>query len=464
MQGESQAPGRLVSVAMLSLVEAAEGLRSRKLSAVELTRECLDRIEKLNPVLNAFITVTVDLALEQAERADAEIAAGQWRGPLHGIPIALKDLIDVAGVRTTAGSRQFTNRIATEDAAIVTRLKQAGAVIVGKNNLHEFAFGGSGIVSAFGAVRNPWNTERITGGSSSGSAAAVAAGMCVAAIGTDTAGSVRCPAALCGVVGHRPSRGVLRNDGIVPLAQSFDTPGPIARTVRDAAIILDCLSAPGAMNVSAGLDEPVSKLKVGIARNLSDDGDPEVARCFNTAVATIFGLVARVAEFELHWETPPAIRSYEIYRYHKEMLHRTPELYDPRTLDRVRDTAGVSEADYRQAVSDLAEFKRRVRDFETFDVVLTPTVPIAAPSLSELESLDSQALRQFELRYLLKNTFPFSSLWWPSVSVPCGFTSDGLPVGMQVSAAPGADLVTLRLAHAYEQAAEWHQRVPPISS
>ena len=463
MQGESQSPGRVVSIAMLSLTEAAEQLRSRRLSAVELMRDCLDRVERMNPVLNAFITVTADLALEQAEQADAEIAAGQWRGPLHGIPIALKDLIDVTGVRTTAASRQYSNRIATEDAAIVTRLKQAGAVIVGKNNLHEFAFGGSGIISAVGPARNPWDVSRITGGSSSGSAAAVAVGMCVAAIGTDTAGSVRCPAALCGVVGHRPSRGLLSNDGIVPLAESFDTPGPITRTVRDAVTILDCLAAPGAMNVSAGLDEPVSKLKVGIAHNLSDDADAEVARGFNAAVATISNLVAEVTDFELHWETPPAIRSYEIYRYHKEMLQRTPELYDPRTLDRVRDTAGVSEADYRQSVRELAEFNKSVRDFDTLDVVLTPTVPIAAPLLAELEALDSPALREYELRYLLNNTFPFSSLWWPSVSVPCGFSGEGLPVGLQISAAPGADIVALRLAHAYEQATEWHKRVPAIT-
>ncbi len=204
---------------MLSLAETAEQIRNRKLSSAELTRGCLDRIERLNPVLNAFITVTAELALEQAMQADAEIAAGKWRGPLHGIPIALKDLIDVAGVRTTAASNQFRNRIATQDADIVTRLKRAGAVIVGKTNLHEFAFGGSGMVSAFGPVRNPWDVTRITGGSSSGSAAAVVAGMCVAAIGTDTAGSVRDPAALCNVVGLRPSDGVWSMEGVIPLTK-----------------------------------------------------------------------------------------------------------------------------------------------------------------------------------------------------------------------------------------------------
>jgi len=448
---------------MLSLVEAAEQIRSRKLSSMELTLECLARIERLNPLLNAFITVTADLALEQAARADAEISSGNWRGPLHGIPIALKDLIDVAGVRTTAGSRQFGNRIATKDAAIVTQLERAGAVIVGKTNLHEFAFGGSGIVSAFRPAKNPWEITRITGGSSSGSAAAVAAGMCIAAIGTDTAGSVRVPAALCGVVGHRPSLGMLSNERIVPLAKSFDTPGPIARTVRDAVTILNCLTAPGATKFSAGVDEPVTKLRMGVARNLRDEADPEVAGCFYGAVEALSGMVAQVSEFDLQWETPPAIRSYEIHRYHEKMLKATPELYDPRTLDRVRDTAGVSEDEYQRALRELTEFNQSVRVFDTLDVVLSPTVPVAAPRIADLEALDSPSLRQFELRYLLKNTFPFSSLWWPSVSVPCGFTGEGLPVGLQISAAPEADGVALRLAHAYEQATEWHKQVPPMA-
>ncbi len=447
---------------MLSLTEAAAVIRDRKLSSYELTRLCLDRIEKLNPTLNAFITVTAELALDQARQADAELAAGNWRGPLHGIPIALKDLIDVAGVRTTAGSRQYSDRVATEDAAIVTQLKQAGAVIVGKANLHEFAFGGSGIVSAFGPARNPWDDARITGGSSSGSAAAVTAGMCIAAIGTDTAGSVRCPVALCGVVGHRPSRGMLSNKGIVPLAHTFDTPGPMTRTVRDAATILDCLTDPGAIAFSAGLDEPVKGVNVGVARNLLSDAEPDVERCFRAAVATISGLVSEVSEFDLQWKTPPAIRSYEIYRYHKEMLRHTPELYDPRTLDRLSATEGVGEEEYRQGLRELAEFNRGVRVFDTVDVMLSPTVPVAAPLLAELEAMDSQVFRRYELRYLLNNTFPFSSLWWPSVSVPCGFSSEGLPVGLQISAKPGADLVALRLAHAYEQATEWHKRTPAM--
>jgi aspartyl-tRNA(Asn)/glutamyl-tRNA(Gln) amidotransferase subunit A len=265
------------------------------------------------------------------------------------------------------------------------------------------------------------------------------------------------------VVGHRPSRGMLSNKGIVPLAQTFDTPGPMTRSVRDTATILDCLAKPGAMTFSVGLDEPFTGLKVGVARNLLEDAEPEVQRCFRAAVATISGLVSDVNEFDLQWKTPPAIRRYEIYRYHEEMLRHTPELYDPRTLDRLRATEGVSEEKYQQGLRELAEFNQGVRVFDTVDVVLSPTVPVSAPLLVELEAMDSQAFRQYELRYLLNNTFPFSSLWWPSVSVPCGFSSEGLPVGLQISAKPGADLVALRLAHAYEQATEWHKHVPAIA-
>src|SRR5208283_3724308 len=282
---------------MLSLARAAALIRDRKQSSAELTRTCLDRIEKINPALNAFITVTAELAVEQALQADGEIAAGQWRGTLHGIPIALKDLIDVAGVKTTAASNQLRDHVAGEDAAIVKQLKLAGAVIVGKTNLHEFAFGGSGMVSAFGPVRNPWDLTRITGGSSSGSAAAVATGMCVATIGTDTAGSVRIPAALCGIVGHRPSAGMLSAEGIIPLSRSFDTAGPMTCTVQDAAILLQTLAGSTA---DASLDESVSALKVGVPRkSFFDDLQPDVESCIDEALAVIGKLVAEVRDVQL---------------------------------------------------------------------------------------------------------------------------------------------------------------------
>jgi len=450
---------------MLTLTEAAEQIRTRKVSPLELTRACLARIERLNPTLNAFITITADLALEQARQAEAEVMAGHWRGPLHGIPIGLKDLLDTAGVRTTAASNQFRNRVPAEDAELVRQLKQAGAVLVGKLNLHEFAFGVSGIVSAFGPVKNPWDLERITGGSSSGSAAAVAAGLCIAAIGTDTAGSIRCPSALCGTVGLRPSADLLSCKGVVPLSTSFDTVGPMTRTVRDAALLLGALVAEtgsGGPNEWAALDDSVAGLKVGVPRKgFYDDLQPEVAACVEGALAVIETLVAHVAEVELEAGGHRTIFNAEIYEYHEAMVTKTPELYQPQTLPRILKCAGISASDYIRDWRILAGERNKAEElFEHVDVVVTPTVPVAAPRISDLEALGINELRPFETKYLLRNTSPFSVLSWPSVSVPCGFQQEGLPVGLQISGKPGADATVLRLAHAYEQATQWHKRAP----
>ena len=444
---------------MLSLAETAEQIRNRKLSSAELTRGCLDRIERLNPVLNAFITVTAELALEQAMQADAEIAAGKWRGPLHGIPIALKDLIDVAGVRTTAASNQFRNRIATQDADIVTRLKRAGAVIVGKTNLHEFAFGGSGMVSAFGPVRNPWDVTRITGGSSSGSAAAVVAGMCVAAIGTDTAGSVRDPAALCNVVGLRPSDGVWSMEGVIPLRKSFDTVGLMTQTVEDCCLMMQTLRDSQHPEDS---NESVKHVRAGIARKGFFDGvDPDVAKCVEEALSVMRSQVASVRDVQVDVRIPWTDFDVEILEYHHQMLAETPELYQPDTLARLRTCGAIPAAEFERAQRDLAAARNEANGiFELVDVVITPTCLVGAAKISELQEMDATKLRAYEVQKLLRNTAPFSLLFWPSVSVPCGFTGEGLPVGLQISAAPGADALALRLAHAYEQATEWHKRVP----
>ena len=444
---------------MLTLTEAADQIRTRRLSPVELTREFLARIERLDPVLNAFITVTGDLALEQARLAEGEVRAGNYRGPLHGIPIGLKDLLDTAGVRTTAASNQFRERVPAEDAALVGQLKRAGAVIVGKLNLHEFAFGVSGIVSAFGAAKNPWNPERITGGSSSGSAAAVAAGMCVAAVGTDTAGSIRCPAALCGIVGHRPSPGLLSAKGIIPLSRSFDTAGPMTRTVRDAAVLLQGLSGSP---VAVSLGESVSRLKVGVPRKGFFDGmQPNVQSCIEEALAVIRGLVAEVRDVQLDVRWHRTIFNAEICEYHEEMVKTHPELYDPRTLPRILQCAGIRATDYIRARRDLAAERAAALElFAHVDVVVTPTVPVTAPRISELEPLEASELRSFETNYLMRNTAPFSVLYWPTVSVPCGFTGERLPVGIQISSKPGTDATVLRLAHAYEEATEWHKQSP----
>ncbi len=451
---------------MLTLSDAAEQIRTRKLSPVELTRQCVSRIERLNPALNAFITVTHELALQQAQQAEQEVTAGKWRGPLHGIPFGLKDMLDTADVLTTAGSNQYRQRIPSEDAGLVRQLKDAGAVILGKTNLQEFAFGGSGVVSAYGPANNPWDLARITGGSSSGSAAAVAAGLCVAAIGTDTAGSVRCPAALCGIVGHRPSAHLLSLEGVIPLAPTFDTVGPLTKTVRDSALVLDALALNGPGSVLAGLlEQGIARTVVGIPRaGFFDNLDADVQSVIEQALTVIGSLVTEVRDVSLALAGRGQVFSAEIYEYHEAMMTKSPDLYQPHTLARLKTCEGISASEYIRDVRKLGGERRAAHQlFETVDLLVMPTTPAPAPPLSELQTFSPPELRQFEMKYLLRNTEPFSTLFWPCVSVPCGFTRDGLPVGLQIAGAPGADAAVLRLAYAYQEATEWSTRKPAIA-
>ena len=331
----------------MPILEIAEQIRTRSISPVELTTDCLSRIEKLNPTLNAFITITADSALAQARRAEAETRNGDWRGPLHGVPIALKDLIDTAGVRTTAASALFKDRVPRDDAEIVRRLKSAGAVLVGKQNLHEFAYGGSSLVSYYAEVHNPWNADYIAGGSSGGSATAVAAELCYAAIGTDTAGSIREPAALCGVVGLKPTYGRVSARGVIPLSRSLDHVGPIARTVSDAAVILQTIagfdpqdvtsSDTPAANYIAVLGQECKALCVGIPRCFFfEDLDPEIASAVDQAISVLSILTARTRDVRLSVPTDRTLQTAESYAYHRQWIESTPELYQPETLRRIR--------------------------------------------------------------------------------------------------------------------------------
>jgi aspartyl-tRNA(Asn)/glutamyl-tRNA(Gln) amidotransferase subunit A len=450
-----------------TIVALAPRLRRKEVSPVEVTRACLDRIEKLNPALNAFITVTADSALAEARAAEIEISRGKWRGPLHGIPIAIKDLIDTAGTRTTAASALFEHRIPAEDAEVVRRLRLAGAVILGKNNLHEFAYGGSSLVSFFGDVHNPRNTEHIAGGSSGGSAAAVAAGLCYAAIGTDTAGSIREPAALCGCVGIKPTYGRVSARGVIPLSWSLDHVGPLAATVSDAAVVLQAIAGYDALDVcsadvpvsdyvsgrSSELGDETKALKVGIPRaHFYDDLDGEVRFAVEKALAVIETLVACVRDVQVEVSSDRTVQAAESYAYHAEHVARTPELYQPETLRRIQSGANISAADYIQRRRQLDGERRRAHEmFADVDLLITPTMPIPAPAIADLKK-NPAALRPAELA-LLRNTRPFNVWGLPAVSVPCGFTKGGLPIGLQIAGPHWREDLVLRLAHAYEQAA-----------
>ncbi len=451
-----------------SISDLAPRLRRREVSPVEITQGCLARIEKSDPALNAFITVMAESALEEARGAEAEILRGEWRGPLHGVPVALKDLIDTAGVRTTAASALYKDRIPNQDAEVVRRLRQAGAVIVGKNNLHEFAYGGSSLVSYFGEVHNPWDLGRIAGGSSGGSAAAVVAGLAYAAIGTDTAGSIREPAALCGCVGLKPTYGRVSSRGVIPLSSSLDHVGPLGATVADAAVVLQAIAGydpadittadvPVADYVSA-LREGAKALRVGAPRGyFFDDLDPEVAAAMEHALLGMASLGAEITEVQLDVPTDRTLQVAESYAYHAEGVARGPELYQPETLRRIQSGEKVSAAEYIQRRRELEEARRSIRAvFSDVDVLVTPTMPMPAPLIANLKA-HPDALRPAELK-LLRNTRPFNVWGLPAISIPCGFTQSGLPIGLQITGPHWREDMVLRLAHAYEQATAWHKR------
>lgn len=453
----------------MGIFETAEQIRTRRVSPEELTRQCLSQIQRLNPTLNAFITVLAESALEEARQAEREIESGNWRGPLHGIPIGLKDLIDTAGVRTTAASALFKDRIPAADAEVVRRLRAAGAVLIGKQNLHELAYGGSSIVSYFGKVRNPWNPEYIAGGSSGGSAAAVAAGLGYGAIGTDTAGSIRQPAAISGVVGLKPTYARVSAQGVIPLAPSLDHVGPIAATVADAALLLQSITSSdrkdsSAQDYLAALESDTRQLRVGVPRSFFYQGvDREIGAAVNDALRLLGAMVGEVRETSLSVPTDRTLQAAESYEFHAQFIRETPDLYQKETLDRIRSGQGISPEERDRLRRELARARESVRDaFLDSDVLITPTVPEQSPSIRELQE-KPETLRARELS-LLRNTRPFNVWGLPAISIPCGFTNLGLPIGLQIIGPPGGEPTVLALAHAYEQATQWHKRRPKITA
>jgi aspartyl-tRNA(Asn)/glutamyl-tRNA(Gln) amidotransferase subunit A len=468
-------------VSQLGLSEASQLVRSKRVSPVELTHECLSRIERLNPKLNAFITVTADSALAAARQAEAEIQHDRWRGPLHGIPIALKDVVDTAGVRTTAASGLFKDRIPTQDAEIVRRLKAAGAVLLGKLNLHEFAYGGSSVISYFGPVRNPWDSGYSPGGSSGGAAAAVAAKLCYGAIGSDTGGSVRQPAGCCGIVGLKPTYGRVSTSGVIPLSWSLDHVGPMTRTVTDAALMLQVIAGYDAQDV-ASIDVPVpdyaatiavatSSLRLGILRAYFYEAlHPEIQAAMEAALSVLKTLtraqrdVAPLATNDTYssiMDPYVTILRAEAYAYHKEYISKSPELYQVQTLKRIQAGADITTSGYIQSRHQLEQIRRSIsRVFEAIDLLITPTACVPPFAIGALLT-ETNTLREKEL-LTLRNTRPFNMLGLPTVSVPCGFTRADLPIGMQITGPPGGEATVLRLAYAYEQATEWHKRKPNL--
>jgi aspartyl-tRNA(Asn)/glutamyl-tRNA(Gln) amidotransferase subunit A len=471
--GQAQASTELTS---LSLEQASRLIRRRRISSLDLTNACLARIHTYQPLLNAFITITDDYARDRATMLDLEFRRGRWRGPLHGIPIALKDNMDLAGYRTTAASAVRRNSPpATVDAEVVRRLKQAGAVIVGKTNMIEFAaFGVS--TDAYGAVHNPWSLDRTPGGSSSGAGAAVSARLCFGAIGTDTGGSIRSPAGVCGITGLKTSYGRVSNRGIIPFNWSLDTVGPLARSAADAAILLQAMAGYDRLDASSG-DHPVPDyrrelarsvrgLRIGLVRRpFFDDLSPELAPAIYQALRDIAAIAPQVRDVSLPYVDPDmfaVLQRAEAYAYHRTDFERSPELYGPLLRNRLSMGKALTAAEYAAARHQLDELRRAIQTtFEEVDLVITPN-RAPAEKLADLRPEDTSippvATRARQTSYSM-NAFGI-----PAISVPCGFTPRGLPVGLQIAGPMWGEGRVLALARAYQERTSWHLAAPAFRS
>jgi len=457
-------------LAALTLAEASERIRSGAVSPTDLVSACLARIEVYNPKLNAFITVTAESARARAKMLEAERGAGKLRGPLHGIPIALKDNIDTAGVRTTAASAVFDDRVPEEDAEVTRRLEAAGAIVLGKLNLHEFAMGGTSATSYFGPVRNPWALDRSPGGSSGGSAAAVAADLCYGALGTDTGGSIRTPASYCGIVGLKPTYGLVSIRGIIPLVLSLDHCGPMTRTVEDAALLLNALAGYDRLDIAsvehgvedyvAALRQPVAGFRLGIARApFFDHLDADVAKAVDDALEVLAKLTSSARDVVL----PPASGlslGSEVYAYHEELFERMSSRYMIPTRRGLKEDSEAKAAPYIQSRWKLESLRRTIDDsFADVDLVVLPTRRRTPRTIdAAIEREESEKVRNPEL----ENTGAFNVYGIPAVSVPCGFTSAGLPVGLMIAGPRFSEGRVLALAHAFERATSWHEKKPPL--
>ena len=457
----------------LTIAEAAELIRKHALSPVELTQAFLHRIESMDGQLHAYNTVTAELALKEAGAAETAIMRGDYRGPLHGIPIAVKDLCATRGVLTTASSRVLLNWVPDEDATVVARLKGAGAFLLGKLAMHQFAFGGPNFKGSFPVARNPWNQDHIPFGSSSGSGTAVAAGMCMGSLGSDTGGSIRGPASGCGILGLKPTYGRVSLRGVIPLSWSMDSCGPMTWTVQDAALMLQAIagydpedrisSKAPVPNYSSPFREDVKGLVLGIPRQHffdPDTVDPEVLAGVENAVEVLRELGAKTKPVDLPdiahvnsvWD---CIVAAEAYAYHEANIKSQPENYDGMVLERIRGGAFYSAADYIQAqrLRTLVQ-----RDFANLmlqvDALAAPTTPQPATRVDQITPLTRQLSS-----YCTK---VFSVTGMPALSICCGFTSNGLPIGLQIAGRPFDELTVLRIAHAYERNTPWHHRRPPI--
>jgi aspartyl-tRNA(Asn)/glutamyl-tRNA(Gln) amidotransferase subunit A len=455
----------------LSIAEAGRRFRQGSLSPVTLTRHLLDRIESVNEALHGFNTVTADVALQDAERAARELASGLDRGPMHGIPFGAKDIVDTAGILTSCQSHLMKTHVPATDADVISRLKAGGAVLLGKTATIEFATGGPNDETFFPPARNPWDLERIPGGSSSGSGASVAAGLCRMAVGTDTGGSIRGPAALCGTVGIKPTYGRVSRRGVHPLSFTLDNVGPLAATVEDAALALACMSGLDPLDPAsadapvpdfcASLHQGLAGLRVGYVRDWAQAAEPEVARALDAAAALLADLGAIVEPVNIPSDVTyhacgRTILMAECYAIHEHNLIERPHLYGRPTRERLMAGAFVRGSDYVEAMRMRRELSLSLNNdvLQRYDVLLTPGALKPAMLFSELAD-DPLAIGGM-------TTIAFNVTGNPAMCMPCGFSESGLPLSMQIIGRAFDEATMFRLGHAYERAAGWSERRAPI--
>ncbi len=455
----------------LTLAEASRKLRDGMLSSLELTTFMLNRAAALNQTLNAFITITREEALTQARQADDERAQGLDRGPLHGVPIALKDLFETRGIRTTAGSKILSAYVPTQDAAVTARLRNAGAVLVGKTNMHEWAFGVTNDNPHFGRVCNPWATDRVPGGSSGGSAVAVAARMCLGALGSDTGGSIRIPSSFCGITGLKPTYGRVSLRGVIPLSWTMDHVGPMAQTAQDCALLLQAIAGydpldPASRDVpvsdyAAELDRPLNGIVLALPSGyFAEQVDGEILTAVEQAVRILVrdGAVTTVKALPFGQELYQVNRTIlppEAAAFHQQEMEQRPEDFGADVMRRLQGGTRISVQDYARARRRRDELQRALAGYLTdVDLLVTPTTRIAAPPFS----IDPVVLSQNTTVF----TAPFNAAGFPALSLPCGLTREGLPIGMQLVGRPWEEGLLLHVAHRYQQATDWHRRQPPL--
>ena len=465
-------------LAYLTIAELEPLLRDRQLSPVELTEACLERIHALEDRLHAFITLTEDSALREARVAEQAIVSGDYSGPLHGIPIGLKDLYYTRGIATTAGCTIMADFTPQEDGTSVALLKAAGAIILGKLNLHPFAYGATGFNLQYETARNPWDTDRIPGGSSSGSGVALIAGLLPAATGSDTGGSIRIPASICGIVGIKPTYGRVSRNGIIPLSWSLDHAGPMARSVEDCAILLQAMAGHDPKDSSSStlpvpdyrtqMKREVRGLRAGVPRAGFFTGlQPGVRDAVDQAIRVLEELGVSVSDVDVPGlEDARAISTgivgSEAVTYHQQWLKERPGDYPPDVLSRLQASMFIPAVDYLKAQQGRTRFIRRFQDvMDQVDVLVAPTEPMTAPRIGESTvTIDGEEQPTQTLLTLFNQ--PFNITGMPAISVPCGFDERGLPVGLQIIGKPFDEATVLQVAYAYEQATPWHTRRPNL--